>query len=171
MTTCSSSAGSIPTRARRRPSRWPAEPTARLTIAGIVQDERYFAEEIAPHIDGDSVRFLGPVDAIDRSRVLGGAHALLHLIDFDEPFGYSVVEALACGTPVVAYDRGSMTELIDHATTGFVVAGADEAVEAVALAGALDRHTIRASTAERFGAETMVDKYVAVYRGVLEQRT
>lgn len=138
-----------------------------LTIAGIIQDEQYFADEIAPHIDGESVRFLGPVDSANRAQVLGSAHALLHLIDFDEPFGYSVVEAMACGTPVVAYNRGSMTEIIDHATTGFVVENAEEATHAVDLVGALDRPAIRASILDRFSAETMVNKYVALYRSVL----
>ncbi|HEY5651370.1 MAG TPA: glycosyltransferase family 4 protein [Acidimicrobiia bacterium] len=141
-----------------------------LTIAGIVQDQEYFANEIVPHIDGESVRFLGPVDSANRSQVLGSAHALLHLIDFDEPFGYSIVEAMACGTPVVAYNRGSMTEIIDHATTGFVVENAEEATHAVDLVGALDRLAIRASILDRFSAETMVNKYVALYRSVLSTR-
>ncbi len=138
-----------------------------LTIAGIIQDEQYFADEIAPHIDGESVRFLGPVDATNRAEVLGSAHALLHLIDFDEPFGFSVVEAMACGTPVVAYDRGSMSELIDDGATGFIVQDADQAVQAIDAVGALDRSAIRASAMERFRAETMVSKYVALYRSVL----
>ena len=86
-----------------------------------------------------SVRYLGTVDAADRSEVLGGAHALLHLIDFDEPFGYSVVEAMACGTPVIAYDRGSMGELIDHEATGFLVDDLDGATRAIDLAGHVDR--------------------------------
>ncbi len=71
----------------------------RLDIAGIIQDEQYFRDQVEPHIDGDLVRYLGPVSAAERADVLGGAHALLHLIDFDEPFGFSVVEAMACGTP------------------------------------------------------------------------
>ncbi len=114
-----------------------------------------------------SVRYLGPVDAADRAATLGAAHALLHLIDFDEPFGFSVVEAMACGTPVIAYDRGSMGEIIEHGTTGFLVDGVDEAVEAVSLASAVDRAAIRTVTCERFDVSTMVDKYVAVYRSVL----
>ena len=90
----------------------------RLDIAGIIQDEEYFRDEVAPHIDGEQVRYLGAVETSERAEVLGGAHALLHLIDFDEPFGYSVVEAMACGTPVIANSRGSMGELISHGVTG-----------------------------------------------------
>ncbi|MDT7729986.1 MAG: hypothetical protein QOK45_239, partial [Mycobacterium sp.] len=71
----------------------------RLDIAGIIQDEEYFRDEVAPHVDGEQVRYLGAIEKSERAEVLGGAHALLHLIDFDEPFGYSVVEAMACGTP------------------------------------------------------------------------
>ena len=91
----------------------------RLDIAGIIQDEKYFRDEVAPHVDGERVRYLGAVDASARAEVLGGAHALLHLIDFDEPFGYSVVEAMACGTPVIANSRGSMGELIAHGVPAF----------------------------------------------------
>jgi glycosyltransferase involved in cell wall biosynthesis len=139
----------------------------RLDIAGIVQDERYFQEQVRPHIDGDLVRYLGPVSAAERAEVLGGAHALLHLIDFDEPFGYSVVEAMACGTPVIAHLRGSMGELIDHGTTGFLVTDTEGAVDAVGRAGGVDRDAIRASTVARFGVATMIDRYVAAYRTIL----
>jgi glycosyltransferase involved in cell wall biosynthesis len=139
----------------------------RLVIGGIVQDERYFREEIEPRIDGDRVRYLGPVSAADRSDVLGAAHALLHLIDFDEPFGYSVVEAMACGTPVIAYRRGSMEELIDEGRTGYVVSNADDAVRAVATAGDLDRFAIRARAVERFAIGTMIDQYCDLYDEVV----
>jgi len=139
----------------------------RLDIAGIIQDHDYFRDEVEPHLDGETIRYLGPVAASDRSETLGAAHALLHLIDFDEPFGYSVVEALACGTPVIAYRRGSMAELIDDGTTGFLVEGVDGAVEAVSRAGDLDRGAIRSAACESFGVATMIDKYVEVYRSVL----
>ncbi len=141
-----------------------------LVIAGIVQDDHYFETEVAPHIDGERVRFVGPVAAADRSEVLGGAHALLHLIDFDEPFGFSVAESLACGTPVIAFDRGSMRELIDHERTGFVVGSVDDAVLAVDGVDTLDRSAIRERAVERFSIATMVDRYVAVYRSVLDGR-
>ncbi|HEV7759107.1 MAG TPA: glycosyltransferase family 4 protein [Acidimicrobiales bacterium] len=138
-----------------------------LVIAGIVQDRDYFDKMVAPHVDGDRVRFVGAIEAERRSEVLGGANALLHLIDFDEPFGFSVVEAMACGTPVVAFDRGSMGELIEPGLTGEVVADEDRAVAAVAAVGALDRRAIRARAVERFGHGRMVDAYLAVYAQIL----
>lgn len=138
-----------------------------LVIAGIVHDQAYFDAKIAPLIDGDQVRFVGNVAAEDRSPFLGGALALLHLIDFDEPFGYSVVEAMACGTPVIAFDRGSMPELVDHGTTGFLVHDVAGAAAAVEAARALDRAAIRGAAVARFGVDRMADEYVAVYEEVV----
>ncbi|MGB8505683.1 glycosyltransferase family 4 protein [Mycobacterium sp.] len=143
----------------------------RLDIAGIIQDEEYFHDEVEPHVDGEQVRYLGAIDASARSEALGGAHALLHLIDFDEPFGYSVVEAMACGMPVVANSRGSMGELIEHGVTGYLVNDIDSAVAAVAAAGELNRGKIAKLAADRFTVATMIDKYVNVYRDVLRNRT
>jgi glycosyltransferase involved in cell wall biosynthesis len=140
----------------------------RLVIAGIVQDERYFESQVVPALDGDQIRYVGPVGGGDRVAVLAGAHALLHLIDFDEPFGFSVVEAMACGTPVIAHDRGSMVELIDHGVTGYRVRSTSEAVEAVELAGVLDRQAIRRATVQRFDRRTMAERYAAVYRTLLQ---
>ena len=138
-----------------------------LVIAGIVQDQQYFDELIAPRIDGSKVSFVGAVDAAERSELLGGAQALLHPIGFDEPFGYSVVEAMACGTPVIAFNRGSMPELISDGVSGFLVDDVGGAVSAVAAAGALDRTTIREQAVERFGVARMVDAYIAAYEAVL----
>lgn len=138
-----------------------------LHMAGIIQDEEYFEGSVAPHIDGDRVRYLGPVDAEDRSAFLGGARALLHLIGFDEPFGLSVIEAMACGTPVVAYDRGSMRELIDDGVTGAIVSDVAGAAAAVREVATFDRAVIRARTVERFGVDRMVEQYLAVYEQVL----
>ncbi len=143
----------------------------RLLIAGIIQDEAYFRDQVAPHLDAERVRYVGPVMAADRAAVLGRAHALLHLIDFEEPFGYSVAEAMACGTPVVAYDRGSMAELIDHGTTGYLVNDLDSAVAAVDRVGGLDRAAIRAHAMAHFDRSTMIDRYVALYRDVLADRS
>lgn len=138
-----------------------------LVIAGIVQDQRYFDELVAPRVDGVRVSFVGPVAAEERAALLGGADALLHLISFDEPFGFSVVEALACGTPVIAFRRGSMGELIEDGRTGFLVAGVDAAVDAVGRAAGLDRAAIRARAVERFGVARMVEEYLDAYAVVL----
>jgi len=97
----------------------------RLDIAGIIHDSDYFQRDVEPHVDGEQIRYLGPVDTTQRARILAGAYAVLHLINFDEPFGYSVIEAMACGTPVIAHARGSMPELIHHGHTGLLVAGID----------------------------------------------
>ena len=142
----------------------------RLDMAGIVQDDVYFREQVEPHVDGDRVRYLGPVGARERAEVLGGAHALLHLIDFDEPFGYSVVEAMACGTPVIANARGSMPELIDHGVTGHLVTDPDGAVAAVDAVARLDRTEIRRTAGARFAVTTMVERYVTTYRTVIASR-
>ena len=122
-----------------------------------------------PRLDGDRVQFIGPVPAEDRSSFLGGALALLHLIDFDEPFGFSVVEAMACGTPVIAFDRGSMSEIISDGTTGSVVADVASAAEAIKRVGQLDRRTVRDAAVRRFSSDRMVDEYIEVYRYSIEE--
>lgn len=141
-----------------------------LVIAGIVQDQSYFEELVAPRIDGDSVRFVGAVGASERAELLGGARALLHLIGFEEPFGYSVAEALASGTPVVAFRRGSMPELIVDGVTGFLVDDVEGAVDAVDRTRALDRTAIRAHAVARFGRARMVDAYIDAYEAVTRDR-
>jgi len=138
-----------------------------LIICGPVHDETYYAEQVAPHVDGESVRYLGNVGGADRARVLGQAAALLHPLGFDEPFGLSVVEAMACGTPVVAYRRGALPETVEEGVTGFLVADADGAVAAVPLALALDRARVAAEAQRRFSADRMVEEYLAVYERLL----
>jgi glycosyltransferase involved in cell wall biosynthesis len=140
----------------------------RLHMAGIVQDTGYHEREVAPHVDGSRILFDGPVGGAARTGMLGSAAALLHLIGFDEPFGLSVVEAMACGTPVIAFDRGSMPELIDHGVTGFLVGNVDEAVAAVSRIGEIDRAACRAAVAARFSVERMADRYIALYRTILD---
>ncbi len=140
-----------------------------LTIAGIVQDREYFERSVEPHVDGSRVRYIGPVGPDERGAVLGGARALLHLISFEEPFGFSVIEAMACGTPVIATRRGSMPELVRHGINGYLVDSLDEVPEAIDAAGRLDRAAVRASVETRFDVSRMVDEYIEVYRRIVER--
>jgi glycosyltransferase involved in cell wall biosynthesis len=137
-----------------------------LDLYGIVQDSGYFDREVASRLN-DAARYHGPVGGEERLRALGGARALLHLIDFDEPFGLSVVEAMACGTPVIATRRGSMAEIIEHGVNGFLVDNDDEAVAAVERVGSLDRATVRRSVEQRFHVDRMADEYIALYQRIL----
>lgn len=137
-----------------------------LDLYGIVQDQGYHDREVAPAL-GLDIRYHGPVGGEARVRALGAARALLHLINFDEPFGLSVVEAMACGTPVIAYRRGSMTELIEHGVTGFLVDSPAEALTAIDHAADLDRGAVRRSAVERFGVDRMAEEYLALYRRIL----
>lgn len=141
----------------------------RLDIYGVIQDQAYFERHVQPHVDGERVFFHGPVGGAGRVKALGRAHALLHLINFDEPFGLSVVEAMVCGTPAIAIRRGSMPELIDDGRTGFLVNTAAEAVAAIGKIGNLDRQAISGAAAQRFSAGRMADNYLALYRTVLER--
>jgi glycosyltransferase involved in cell wall biosynthesis len=138
-----------------------------LILAGIVQDQRYFEQSVLPHVDGDHVRFIGAVGPERRSEVLGGAQAVLHLVNFDEPFGFSVVEAMACGTPVIAARRGSMPEIVRDGENGYLVDSIAGAVQAVHDTERLDPARVRASVQKRFDSGRMVDEYVALYRRVL----
>jgi glycosyltransferase involved in cell wall biosynthesis len=137
-----------------------------LVIAGIIQDARYFSEQVEPHLD-EQVCFVGAVGALERPATLARAHALVHLIGFDEPFGYSVAEAMACGTPVIAYNRGSMSELIVDGVTGFLVDDLAGAIEAVSEVDQLDRNEIRRIARERFDVSRMASDYSTLYERVL----
>ncbi len=138
-----------------------------LVIAGIIQDRAYFDAEVAPHVDGDRVRYLGSVGPAERDEVLGSADALLHLVRFAEPFGLAMVEAMACGTPVVAIPLGAVPEVVDDGRTGYLVGSSDEAVDALGRLDQLDRRACRAHVEARFSVERMVEGYLDVYRGVL----
>jgi glycosyltransferase involved in cell wall biosynthesis len=139
-----------------------------LVIAGIIQDDDYFNRFVKPRVDGEQIRYIGPVGPEARGELLGGARALLHLINFDEPFGFSVVEAMACGTPVIAHPRGSMPELIREGDTGFLVGSVDEAVAAVHASAHIDRGAVRSSVEHRFDVNRMVDEYLALYHRIVE---
>jgi glycosyltransferase involved in cell wall biosynthesis/mannose-6-phosphate isomerase-like protein (cupin superfamily) len=142
----------------------------RLVIAGIVQDDAYFDEQIKPCIDGSKVEYIGSIGPEKRQQVMGGALALLHLIHFDEPFGLSVVESMACGTPVIAYDRGSMPELIQNDRSGFIVDDLDAAVRAVGKINSIDRRICRDDVQKRFTCQRMAQEYLAIYQLILDDR-
>jgi len=142
----------------------------KLIIAGIVQDEIYFKERIKPCIDGTDVEYIGSVGPEKRQQIMGGALAMLHLIHFDEPFGLSVVESMACGTPVIAYRRGAMGELIQHETTGYIVQDLEAAVQAVGKIQTLKRADCRHNVEKRFTCRRMAHDYVEAYHQILENR-
>ena len=139
----------------------------RLVMAGLIQDEEYHAREVAPFLDGDRVDFRGVLGGPERLRALGQARAMLHLIGFDEPFGLSVVESMACGTPVIAYRRGSMPELIVDGVTGFLVDSFDEAVAAVERIDEIERAACRRHVEQHFTVDRMADRYLELYRRLL----
>lgn len=138
-----------------------------LIIAGIVQDPGYFEREVAPHVDGNRVSFIGPVGPETKGALLGGARALLHFVSFDEPFGFSVVEAMACGTPVIATRRGSMPELIEDGVSGRLVTSVAEAARTVAEMPSFAPKTVRQSVRTRFDRWRMVDDYIALYQRIV----
>ena len=132
--------------------------------AKVPSGERgYFKEQLAPKIDGHSVRLTGEVDDTTKQSFLAGAAALLFPIDWPEPFGLVMSEAMACGTPVIAYRCGSVPEVIDEGVTGFVVDGEAQAIEAIGRLGQLDRRRVRARFEQRFTARRMAEEYVSHY--------
>ena len=134
-----------------------------LVIAGIVQDQDYFRELVQPHLAAPGISYAGPVGPAERDALLGGALALLHLISFAEPFGLSVVESLATGTPVIAHPLGSMPEIIRPGRTGFLVDDIAGAVEAVGAVGSLSRRHCRDDVEQRFTAARMVADYSELF--------
>jgi len=141
----------------------------RLMIAGLIQDQAYFDEKVAPHLDNSQISYIGLVEPAQRSEIMGRAYALLHLINFAEPFGLSMIEAMACGTPVIATPLGSIPEIIKDQQTGFIVDNLAEAVAAVQAVEQLDRAFIRRYIAQNFSCDQMVEGYIQVYQQVLEQ--
>jgi glycosyltransferase involved in cell wall biosynthesis len=143
----------------------------KLILAGIIQDQAYYDHYVAPFIDNDKVVYIGSVGPVERNRFLGNARALLHPIQFDEPFGLSVVESMACGTPVIAFNRGSMPEIIQHGKSGFLVDTVDEAVASVERLALIDRAACRRHVERHFTVDRMIDDYLLVYQAVLEKVT
>jgi glycosyltransferase involved in cell wall biosynthesis len=142
-----------------------------LKIAAKVDkvDEAYFREQIAPLLSDPGVEFIGEIDERSKAEFLGEALALLFPIDWPEPFGLVMIEAMACGTPVLAFRRGSVAEIIDQGVTGGIVDTMDEAMRMLPRVIALDRHAVRRRFEQRFSSARMATDYVALYRSLLEQ--
>lgn len=138
-----------------------------LHMYGIVQDDNYYQTEVAPAEDGVHMTYHGVVGGAERLSALSNARALLHLINFDEPFGLSVIEAMACGTPVIASRRGSMSELIEHGVTGFLVDSLEEANQAIERIDTIDRGSVRRAVQEKFTIDRMADAYLSLYQRIL----
>lgn len=142
----------------------------KLIISGIIQDKQYFQEQIKPLINNADVVYTGHSGPAERDALLKNALALLHPINFEEPFGLSVAEAMLCGTPVIAMNRGSMPELIEPGVTGFLAESIEECVKAVARVGTIERAQCRKLALKRFSREKMVDTYLEIYRSILQER-
>jgi glycosyltransferase involved in cell wall biosynthesis len=138
----------------------------KLLIAGIIQDEGYYSEKVEPYLN-EQIQYIGHAGPEKRNELLGKAIALLHPINFDEPFGMSVAEAMLCGTPVIAFNRGSMPELIQTDKTGFLVNTVDEAVEAVSNLKNIKRKDCCDWASAQFSSEKMVDDYFDLYKKIL----
>ena len=139
----------------------------KLILAGIIQDEDYYNRHINPHLDGVNAEYVGSLGPVQRSQMLGKACALLHPINFNEPFGLSVVESMACGTPVIAFNKGSMPELIKNSKNGFLVDTVDEAIDAVAMINDINRAYCRSHVERYFAINRMVEEYIQVYETIL----
>jgi len=141
-----------------------------LKIAAKVDrvDREYYEERIRPMIDGSDIEYIGEITDEQKSEFLSGATALLVPIDWPEPFGLVMIEAMACGTPVIAFNRGSVPEVVDDGMTGFIVEDEQSAIGAVYRLSELSRAKVRKQFEERFTARRMAQDYLAVYRGLME---
>ena len=133
------------------------------------EDAGYYHAVVEPLLSGDRVEFVGEIREPQKSEFLGNAVALLFPIVWPEPFGLVMIEAMACGTPVIAYDNGSVSEVIEDGVTGFIVRSEAEAIRALQRVESLDRRRIRAEFERRFTAEQMALNYLALYRNLCQQ--
>lgn len=140
----------------------------RLIIAGIIQDEAYYREKLKPHIDGEKVRYIGPMDVAGKNELFARASALIHLNTIPERFGLVLAEANAAGVPVIAMDLGSCREVIQDGQTGFLVHNVNEAVQALKRLFEIDRSVCRQRVQQYFSIDTMVEKYEQVYAAIFD---
>jgi glycosyltransferase involved in cell wall biosynthesis len=144
----------------------------RLILAGKIEESargrEYFLEHVEPYVDGDRIRYLADVNALEKADLLARAHALLAPIDWPEPFGLSVAEAMVSGTPAISFALGAAPELIEHGRTGFVVSDVNAMVEAVASSAEIDPLACASVARARFHPVVMADAYQRVYARVLD---
>jgi glycosyltransferase involved in cell wall biosynthesis len=143
-----------------------------LKIAAKIDrvDEAYFRETIEPLLNGSGVEFIGEINEQQKREFLGQANALLFPIDWPEPFGLAMIEAMACGTPVLAFRCGSVPEIVDPGVTGMMVDTMDEAIRVLPQVLALDRRAVRQKFEQRFSAARMAKDYAQVYRSLVKQQ-
>lgn len=139
----------------------------KIVLAGIIQDHDYFQKEVEPYVDGAQVVYIGSAGPEKRNELLGRSAALLHPIQFEEPFGLSIVEANACGTPVIAFPRGSLPEIVTHGVNGFLARDVEDAANLVRRIHEISRFECRKAAQDRFSRDRMVDDYLDVYNQVL----
>jgi len=142
----------------------------RLLIAGIIQDQEYFKRYIEPELDDKQILYLGPADKQKRDELLGKACCLLHPLNFKEPFGLSIIESMACGTPVIAYPLGSMPELIKDNINGYLVNDENQFLEAIEKVGKIDRSGCREYVENKFSREKMVSEYSRIYQQIIDRK-
>lgn len=142
----------------------------KLIISGLIQNQGYFENKIKPYLDEKDVLYVGNSGPVERDKLLGEAAALLHPIGFEEPFGLSVVESMLCGTPVVAFNKESMSELILDGKTGFLVNSIPEAVESINKIKFIDRKFCREYASEKFSRQKMIEGYLEVYSKILKAK-
>jgi glycosyltransferase involved in cell wall biosynthesis len=138
----------------------------RLVLAAA--EDEYYREKVAPHVDGRRVVYHGEADYPTKVKLYGGARALLYPIQAREPFGLVLAEAMACGTPVAALDRGAVREVVDDGVTGMVFGDLEQMVNELPRVFDLDRRRVRERAVQRFGVERMVAEYIRVYERIVE---
>lgn len=138
----------------------------RLKMAGVVldQDRAFFDEVVTPHLDGGTVEYVGEIGDAEKQAFLGNASALLFPSLIDEPFGMVMIEAMACGTPVIAFRRGAVPEVVQEGVTGYIVDGVEEAAQGVEQVQGLNRAVCRRVFEERFSVRRMAEALVDIYR-------
>jgi glycosyltransferase involved in cell wall biosynthesis len=144
----------------------------KLVIAGNVPDEHraWFQAHVAPSIDGEQIRYVGPVDDVKKNALLGAAAALLMPIGWDEPFGIVMIEAMACGTPVLGFRRGAVPEVVEDGVTGLLGDSTDDLVVAAARLDSLSRRATRQRVERLYSADAVTEKYLDIYRHMVEAR-